>query len=225
MFTNKTDIRLGFEIECIVKEGCRGKLCNEIRALKKGITIGDDGSLEPDDDYDGTTAEIRTKPLPPKDAMETLKTLFDIVNKYGGTNESCGFHVNISSLHKRKMRNFDPIPFLSSSLWNEILSKFNLRSNEFCQPTFCGFNRQRFSKVGLLRRLADTEIFDEKYNCVNFCNFGNGTGKSSRVEIRGFGNKDYTKKFDVIAFFVKRIERLFNLSCNNALILTRTFNV
>ena len=158
--------------------------------------------------------------------METLKVVFDIVNKYGGANETCGFHVNISSVHKRKMRSFDPIPFLSSSLWNEILTKFNRKSNEYCEPTFCGFNWQKSSKVGMLRKLSEDEgVFDEKYKCVNFCNFGNGMNKSSRIEIRGFGNRDYTKKFDVIALFVKRIERLFNLSCNHSLFLTRTFNV
>ena len=212
IFTNNSDIRLGFEIECIIKSGNRVKLRRAINSLKKGITIGSDGSLETDN-WDDSTAEIRTLPLRPRDAMITLKSVFDIVNKYGGTNRTCGFHVNISSSNKRKMKNFDPLPFLSSSLWREILRRFNRTNNEFCQPTLCGFKHRTLSKVEVFRKLSQEDVFYEKYNCVNFSNFGSGTSKSSRIEIRGFGNRDYSKKFDTISAYVKKIETLFSSSC------------
>jgi hypothetical protein len=226
-FSNKSDIRFGFEIECVIKDTAvlrnlqdnpswsflilkkTSKLTqfkNELKKLSHPVIYGYDGSIECNDN--DTTAELKTPPLPPKDAMILLKQVFDIVNKYGYTNSSCGFHVNISSSHKTKMKNFNPIPFLSSKLWNEILRKFNRGNNEFCRPII---RSNKISKMTMARRLIENA--DEKYRCVNLKNFGNGMTSRSRVEIRGFGNVNYSKKYDTISEFVKRIERLFRLSC------------
>ncbi len=59
------------------------------------------------------------------------------------------------------------------------------------------------------------ERSDDKYRCVNLIHFGSGVGKSSRIECRGIGNADYSKKFDLIAEYIKRIEKLFRLSCDS----------
>jgi hypothetical protein len=226
-WTNNTDIRLGFEVECIIRGGYHyRKFCEAIREtfnkLKCHIEIGSDGSINCEGlASDSRPVEIRTSPLPPKKSMEVLKAVFDIVNKYGLTNASCGLHVNISSAHRSKMRNFNPLPFLSSKLWDEILRKFSRKSNNYCRPILT-VNRRRASKYLAFQALSNA--CGDKYRCVTLCNFGNGLSKSSRVEVRGFGNKNYTQKYDVIAEFVKRIERLFKLSCGN-FPLTRTFSV
>ena len=221
-WTNNTDTRLGFEVECIIPGHNYRRFCDAIRILRKDLSVGSDGSINTSSfGQFAKPVEIRTNPLPPKTAMVMLKAVFDIVNKYGVTNASCGFHVNISSAHRTKMRNFNPIPFLSSSLWNEILRKFSRRSNNYCR-TVLTVNRRRISKVAAFNALH--QAVHDKYRCVTLCNFGNGLSKSSRIEVRGFGNKDYTQKFDTIAGFVKRIERLFRLSCGN-LPFTRTFSV
>lgn len=230
VFTNDTDIRLGFEVECIIRSTSNNgnwcvntnwtKFCQKIRDLKKGITIGNDCSLRSNGfGSNARTAEVRTKPLPPKDAMEVLKAIFDCVNKYGATNSSCGLHVNISSTETAKMLNFNPIPFISSKLWSEILKEFNRANNAFCRVNVSN----KVCKVRMFQQMANA--FEDKCRCVNLCRFGNGTSKSSRVEIRGFGNRNYTKKFGVIAEFVKRIEMLFTLSCDDSVPLTQTFNV
>ena len=226
-WTNKTDVRLGFEIECIIYGGqTYRKFCEVMREtfnkLKCRVEIGSDGSINLQDIAGlPRPVELRTPPLPPKKAMEVLKACFDIVNRFGLTNASCGLHVNISSAHRSKMRNFNPLPFLSSKLWDEILRKFSRRSNNFCRPVLT-VNRRRASNYLAFR--AFTNACDDKYRCVTLCNFGTGMTPSSRVEVRGFGNKDYTHKYDTIAEFVKRIERLFKLSCGN-FPLTRTFSV
>jgi hypothetical protein len=219
-FTNKSDIRLGFEIECVVvgtytRDGFGNhkktnkflQFKKEIQALKRDVQIGYDGSIRCSD-YE-TPVELRTPPLAPKDAMTLLADVFAIVNKLGYTNNSCGFHVNISSAHKTKMRNFNPIPFLSSKLWDEILSKFNRGNNEFCRSV--NTKSKKLTKIRIINDLMERS--KQKYRCVNLRHFGNGTAKSSRVEVRGFGNRDYSKKFETISEFVKRIERLFKLSC------------
>lgn len=226
-WTNNTDVRLGFEVECIIRGGhYYRKFCEALRDLciqsKSPINIGSDGSINIQGlAQDSRPVEIRTNPLPPKKAMEVLKAVFDIVNRYGLTNASCGLHVNISSAHRSKMRNFNPLPFLSSKLWDEILKKFSRKSNNYCRPILT-VNRRRASKYLAFQALSNA--CGDKYRCVTLCNFGNGLSKSSRVEVRGFGNKNYTHKYDVIAEFVKRIERLFRLSCAN-MPLTRTISV
>ena len=143
------------------------------------------------------------------DAMKLLENVFSIVNKFGHTNKSCGFHVNISSAHRTKMMDFNPIPFLHSKLWDEILNKFNRDKNQYCRPI--NTKSKKISKLRIINNLMERS--DDKYSCVNLSHFGSGTAKSSRIEIRGFGNRDYSKKYETISEYIKRIERLFKLSC------------
>lgn len=246
-FTDKSNIRLGFEVECVIDmprmpananndtipgyaarvhyfENNRKRnveFRKEIFALKKRIQIGHDGSINRLGfcSY-ALTAELRTPPLPPKSAMELLEKVLQIVNKYGGTNASCGFHVNISSKNKSEMMRFNPITFSSSKIWKELLSAFKRKSNNYCRPTF-SFNRNT-SKVAIIHQLA--RRMTDKYHCVNFSNFGNGKAKRSRIEIRGMGNVNYSKKYHKIADYVYRIQRLFKLSCNDTN-LSRVFAV
>lgn len=219
IWTNNTDVRLGFEVECIIRRGDYPRFRDAVRSMRSKFSVGSDGSINTNGaDY---PVEIRTRPFPPKEALELLKSIFDIVNKFGMTNASCGLHVNISSAHRTKMRNFNPLPFLSSSLWNEILRKFGRSGNTYCKPIL-RVNSRRVSKVHAFKSFGNT--INDKYRCVNLCHFGNGLSKASRIEVRGFGNADYTQKFTIIERFVKRIERLFRLSCGN-IPLTRTIAV
>lgn len=228
-FKNNTDIRLGFEVECVITKAYSTprpqwrfigndnptpvpsekwrKFQAEIKALPHPVKNGEDGSIKCGD-FD-KPVELRTPPLPPKDAMILLEKVLEIVNRYGFTNQSCGFHANLSSKHKTKMKRFNPIPFLSSPIWDEILKKFKRKSNEYCRPLLTDADITKFQTIhNLLQRSKS-----DKYRCVNMTHFGNGCAKSSRIEVRGFGNSDYSKKFDTIAAYIKRIERLFNLSC------------
>jgi len=225
-WTNNTDVRLGFEVECVLRNSFYRAFCKKVHGLHPKMDIGQDWSI---DDYGcgfgenvvGRTAEVKTPPLPPKDAMNLLKQLFDLVNQYGATNASCGFHVNISSAKKSKMKNFNPMPFLSSKLWIEILRKFKRESNHYCKAVL-KFDSERPSRVRMLKNMTDT--LKNKYWCVSLSNFRDNH-PNSRIEIRAFGNKHYTQKFDLIASYIKRIERLFKLSCDAGELFTRTFAV
>ena len=222
-WTNNTDVRLGFEVECVLHRRCYRTFCRRARALHPKMRLGQDWSINTFGCgiEGGYTCEVKTPPLPPKDAMNLLKQLFDLVNAYGLTNASCGFHVNISSAKKSRMKNFNPLPFLSSKLWIEILRKFKRESNTYCKAVLKMKGGQS-SKVCLLKQIADT--LEDKYWAVNLSNFRDNH-PSSRVEIRAFGNKHYTQKFDLIASYIKRIEKLFNLSCDTGGTFTRTFAV
>ena len=237
-WTDKTDIRLGFEVECVIRGGSEWrKFCDAVRPLRRVLSTGSDGSINTRGvpgggqrdiygNYNGNGnyprgVEIRTVPLPTKSAMELLEKVFVIVNKYGITNASCGFHVNISSAKKAKMRDFNPLPFLSCKLWNQILTKFGRRGNSYCRPVL-QMRQRAITKVAMMNNIA--QAHHDKYRAVTLCNFGNGTQKSSRVEVRAFGNADYSKKYRTIASYIKRIEKLFNLSCRRGP-LVRTFSV
>ena len=236
-WTNNTDVRLGFEVECALLNYKNYRIFRKkVHALHKKMQIGNDWSVNTvgcgrkyvadggGDGYydnDGRTCEVKTPPLPPKDAMNLLKQLFDLVEAYGLTNASCGFHVNISSAHKSRMKNFNPMPFLSSKLWTEILRKFGRESNTYCKAVL-KMKGGRPSRVRMLKQMTDT--LKNKYWCVNLSNFRDNH-PNSRVEIRAFGNKHYTQKFDLIASYIKRIERLFKLSCDAGKLFTRTFAV
>lgn len=223
IFTNKSEVRLGFEVECVIYNQFYKDFSKKIHKLHPKMNIGQDWSINTVGckEYVGHTCEVKTPPLPPKDAMDLLKQLFNLVNRFGLTNASCGFHVNISSSKKSRMINFNPMPFLSSKLWNEILKKFRRESNGYCRA-FLKLGGARPSHVRMLKSMTDT--LNSKYWCVYLSNFRDNH-PNSRIEIRGFGNKHYTHKFDLIASYIKRIEKLFKLSCDSGKTFARTFAV
>lgn len=209
-FSDKTDIRLGFEIECFVRDREYSTFCNEVRA--NDTEVGDDGSINVNYTKN-RSAELRTKPLPPKKAMKLLKKLFVIVDEHGGTNASCGLHVNISSAKKNKMIKFNPIPFYNSSIWDNILHTFKRGNNYYCKR----LNLNSKSQPYAVWFKNFTNLLDDRYRCINLNNFGNKISRNSRVEIRGMGNRHYQKKYPVVATYVKKITNLFNKSCKCSL--------
>ena len=72
---------------------------NRYHEHKKNMTdwyIEPDGSLNADNNYDGT-AEVVSPPLPAKEAISGLRNFFSMAAKMGiYTNESTGLHINIS---------------------------------------------------------------------------------------------------------------------------------
>jgi hypothetical protein len=222
-FSDDSSIRLGFEVECYIKAKSFGQCKSIFRRMN--VDVGTDGSIEPPDqiEEDGndifsrvyvkfTTTELRTKPLPPKEAMSTLKTIFAIINRHGGTNDTCGLHVNISSADKKEMRNFYPVPFFASKIWSEILEDFDRSDNEYCQS----FKFERNNGFDSIKQKIEL-IQSEKFLSANMNNWGCGENKTSRIEIRAFGNENYHKRFNDIAGYVKRIIKLFEYSCNVSL--------
>lgn len=213
-FTNNSNIRLGFEIECCITSGNFSQFKREVKYVDNSIIVGNDGSIDVEDDFD-RPVELRTTPLPPEKAMENLQKLFELVNEYGYTNWSCGFHVNISSKSKRDMKKFNPISFFSNPILNNITFKFRRGNNDFCQPLPV-VSPSKMSKLKLIENMGRlTECIQDKYYCGNMVNWQGGTRKSSRVEIRGIGNKDYTKKYSTIYNYINKINKLFSLCCKS----------
>jgi hypothetical protein len=53
--------------------------------------------------------------------------------------------------------------------------------------------------------------FIGKESCINLDSYYNN-GKTSRIEIRGFGNKDYEKKYPLIENYIGKIGYLMHYS-------------
>lgn len=98
-------------------------------------------------------------------------------------------------------------------LWNRILDQFGRRGNRFCCPVL-QMRARAVTKVAIMNHISQAAT--DKYRAVTLCNWGNGLGKTSRIEVRAMGNKDYTKKFKSVAANVKKIERLFNRCCRKS---------
>jgi len=224
-FTDKSNIRLGFEIECYIKEKHKDEFQKQISDLNKEVIFDDDESIELPDSYCGNSAcygygydggvtfELQTPVLPPKSAMKLLSGIFEVLQKYGGTNHSCGLHLNISSTDKNRMKNFDPFPFTHSPIWSKLLKDFRREGNDYCNHNY----DVRETPMQYLERLADSyggdEDFTDKYNCVNLSNWSGGNQSHSRIEIRGMGNEKYHYRYNTIAKYANRIIKLFILSC------------
>lgn len=233
--TDNSNIRLGYEVECYVKERHTGAFEKAIKQIHKDNEIGDDGSIEPPYWEDGTdfyTYEIPTAVLPPKQAIENLKAIFAVLQEWGGTNESCGFHLNISSTSKERMKRFNPIPFISSPLWNRLLKDFNRVGNDYCLPVWD-------EKLSPMEQFETFQQMGEDYDygcsdfgccygkdsVVNLSNWDGGTHAASRIEIRGMGGAKYHYRLPLITDYTRRVMKLFMLCCDIPMIPRGRFTI
>ena len=221
-FTDKTNIRLGFEVECFVKERHSETFTKEIKSIYKNIIFDNDGSIDPPMDGKYETYELQTPVLPPGTAMKVLEKIFAVLHKYGGTNSSCGLHVNISSNDKKRMKRFNPLPFITNPIWTRLLRDFRRTRNDYCLPVY-DYKRSPmdvFSSGGWAE--DDCGNYNgagsgwDKDSCINLSNWGSGTYADSRLEIRGLGNARYHRRFHVVSKYVKKIITLFVLCCDRA---------
>lgn len=226
VFTDRSNIRLGFEIECYIKDRHIDEWEKAVTLFHRSNNIDDDGSIETPDWEDGTlfqTYEIQTAVLPPLSALNNLKALFDAVAKWGGTNETCGLHLNISSTSKRRMKAFNPFPFVASPIWNRMVKDFNREDNDYCvPPDLEGGPMEIFESLGGGDGWGTNGCsFFDKDSCVNFANWDGGDGETSRVEIRGMGGNKYHYRFPLVSTYTGKVMKLFMLCCDIPLIDTR----
>lgn len=205
------NIILGFEIECYVVNNW-DQFTYNIRKINSNIIIGNDGSIYPDkyDNYITLTCELRTPPLPFLESLQLLEKLFNVIRKYGKTNHTCGLHVNISYKNFEKFRKMDILRFLNNKIWNQILTFYKRKSNYFCY-----WDYTRKITPDLLRKMQV-----EKYRCCSIRNWienDYNSRSTRRIEIRGFGNRNYHLKIKSITKYIYKIARLFQSCCDNSI--------
>ena len=224
MKTNyNSKFKIGFEIEMVFNGDNISfeNLTRKFQRLLPGITTGHDGSIDLHDSefYHPGDIEIKTPPLLVEPAFKLLKKVFNLVKRYGKTNHSTGFHINISPIHNKTYHSLDPFKLIKSHLWNRIKREFNREKNEYCKslPSCLKFknNLDLFHKIGeaLSTRRVDGEPLVGKYNAISFRNYKPIREASSRIEIRAMGGTNYHNKYNLIKKHTDLILTEFMKSC------------
>jgi hypothetical protein len=188
------DFRVGFELEFKSRELTRkygsswnfsNGSCNKPKiklphkSMEKIGRIGGDGDLW----------ELRTKPICFTKAKEYLKEAFSILRHFNAsTNKNCGLHINVSCKKKKFHTNLNPITLSTILDTAKLAKKFGRAKTRAClSPTK---NKPYSSFDFYAQKIVDWE----KNFAINFQNYKANPQKSSRIEFRVPGGKDYHKK-------------------------------
>jgi hypothetical protein len=215
---------IGFEVEmCLDRIKLTVKEFKKIiKDLNKDIIIGNDGSIIPVDYHNHSTFELKTPPLSSLKSFKLLSKIFDVIEKYGYTNETTGLHVNISPICKKLYYSINPIYIASHPLFEKIVKDFNREDNEFCVT----YSKEDFKSepvknnidfwhrnVGECCYNYDPLVINPDYyghsSAVNFDNYHTKKSKDSRLEIRAFGNTNYHKKLDKVLKHTDEIIKVY----------------
>lgn len=175
----------------------------ELKKIHPKVDIDEDGSIEPPEDgqtYIWEPVEFKTAALPLKQGIELLDQLLTFLEKWKrakiwGTNETCGFHINLSE--QKIFKSEDE----SSKFYCRILQKFHQKrilrmfgrlDNDYCEPLhITKADREDFGKMYDKFGENGDDCDSHKYLAV-----ANRFGE--RIEFRCLGNKNYELKKDKI---------------------------
>lgn len=210
---------LGFEIEMVydADEISFESLTRKFKSLHPKIVSSHDGSINLSDSsyYNAGDIEIKTPPLRQSEAFKLLKEVFNMVERYGYTDDSTGFHVNISPVTNKMYYSLNPFELIKSKLWQKIKKDFNREGNEYCNslPRTATYNTSLdlFHKISAGQLSRDNLI--GKYNAVSLRNYSAIRSPNSRIEVRAMGGKDYHKKYNLIQEHINNILTEFTKSC------------
>jgi hypothetical protein len=204
---------IGFEFEGYVKWDREDDFMDELYALDPAISVGEDGSIEPPNDYN--PHEIRTDALPLKKGLILLNKILAFFEekqseKIWGTNKSCGMHINISE------KNIFNDQTASEKFYCRMLQKFHqkriLKMFDRSKNTYCH---------AIPIKKSWKENFDKLYFDFKSDNGDNSANESDiymqdkylamayrdgeRIEFRCLGNKNYELKKDKIDKTIQHI--------------------
>lgn len=218
----KNQFLFGFEVECIFisKKITKTVLAQKLKAIHNKIILADDGSITFREDGE-FSAEIKTPPLKAYESFRVLKQVLSLVEQYGRTNRSCGFHVNFSPISDKLYYSINPFALTQDRLWNQIKKTFNRESNSYCSAVNLPKSFKKpitiFDIWQASQRYVDaydtSRIEVQHYHVCNMSNYHKQKHKSSRIEIRAFGGSGYHKKFSEITFYCEKIIKTFFKHC------------
>lgn len=121
----------GFEVECCINAGQTEAFKKAVQKLHPDITFVHDGSIKPKLGDDRT--EINTPVLPTDQALQLLERIFELVDKYGYTNRSCGLHANFSPINRADYEKINPFWLATQPIWKQIKKTFQRERNKYCR--------------------------------------------------------------------------------------------
>lgn len=185
------DFKVGFELEFKSKPlakkygdawdlAFRGKYIKlPNRNLEKVMKLG----------TDGPNWELRTFPICGSKAKTVLKDAFFILKHFQAhTNRNCGLHINVSCKHKGLHNNLDPIKLYKTLDPQKLAKLFKRENSKYCK---CPMNIKPWTVFEFCSKSIKSCF---KHNGINFSHYDKRAKKSSRIEFRFLGGKDYHNK-------------------------------
>ena len=204
--------------------GAKVNVFRQYHERSKNMTdwyIEPDGSLEGDEDGDGT-AEVVSPPLPAKDAVQALKNFFALAAQHKiYTNESTGLHINVSIPQK-----IDLLKLAVFTGDQYVLKNFDRLDNDYAEPVTRDIPRRadgedvikikqepaRAKKNVFGQRKQNTVINTRLLQQIATSVSSNHTASISSngkwISFRHAGGnylKDYTEIFNVVGRFVRAV--------------------
>ncbi len=165
----------------------------------KNYKIVEDESIKSSLYDDVITGEIVSPILSVKDGLRDLKVLFDWLSKNGAvTNESTGFHVNISIKGNPPLNKLKLIILFDEQ---KVLDEFDRNQNVYTLPQLRRLENAAKEvnpsgkTIKEIEEILTQHISMDKYSSINFMKQKNNYG---HIEWRILGNKDYHLKYDII---------------------------
>ena len=168
----------------------------------------EDSSIE----GDGHGIEVISPPQKLSVAIESIETMFKFMSQYAETNNSTGFHINVSVPNIRNINRVKLIMFLGDRY---VLDVFGRSGNRYTSSQYKALmNSLRHaeeipSTVKELEKYFSDSIKKEKYSSVNFIKLIDGY-----LEFRIAGGKDYNKKLAEVKEAVHRYVAALEIACD-----------
>lgn len=180
---SKKHLRVGFELEFksphLAKKYGKPFWGGSLRISTPVGNIGVDG-----DNY-----ELRTKPVRAPQAAGLLTEALALIEQFRGkTTSTTGLHINVSCSLKKYHHRIDPL-----KLWKKLNPKkwarlFGRQKSTFCSSPKSLSPWETFAFAGGLFGDGD------RNSAINFLPYGSKPKKSSRIEFRFLGGKNYHRK-------------------------------
>lgn len=165
--------------------------------------------------------ELVSPPMPYNDSMIYLERIFNWMEQNKcKTNNSTGFHVNISFIKKSKNKAIDPIKLILFTPCDQVLVQYKRQKNTYCKSYAEDFRRWityfrtenvtnwQDAVVVLHKRLMLSN--DAKYRALSY----HTEDGNIYVEFRMIGNKDYQKRISEIKQNIDEMIECLYISAN-----------
>lgn len=202
---------IGFEIEGCMERSIFGEFVNYLHDLYEGD--GDypfDRSVRARVGKTFAPFEFCTPALPLEEAQEKIGWLLGILNilseeEYFETNQTCGFHVNISEAHTfrspfRKYREKIAYEFMHGFDIMKWRATFKRVHSRYCKWKNPPRTIQDVARVPVGKNECGTRTSFGHYWGINACHLNRIRPAERRLEIRVGGNEDYHKHPDIEPF-------------------------
>ena len=156
--------------------------------------------------------EIITKPIPYESVPEVLRYYFDWIKYHGGTNDSCGLHINISidGIDKDDLDYFKMALFMGEDY---VLRMYDREDNEYAARHYDsmvadargkGISGKNFdSLVAYMNR----NMSRDKYRTFNI-------SKNGYIEFRAAGGAGYENRYNTVLDTINRFVFIYALGAD-----------